>query len=189
MSSLPPTVVMGCSAGGMGALRTVLGGLSRTFPRAVVVVCHTGSEDVTTFCELLELASTLPVREARERQLMTPGVVHMAPSGYHLLLERDGRFSLSVDERVSFARPAIDVLFETAATACGKDLIGVVMTGANNDGAAGLRTIRQHGGLAIVQDPADAQAEAMPQAAIEVAGADHVVPLKGIASLLNRLCP
>ncbi|MFC4822011.1 chemotaxis protein CheB [Dokdonella ginsengisoli] len=189
MSSAPPAVVMGCSAGGMGALRTVLGGLSSNFPRAVVVVCHTGSEDVTTFCELLELASALPVREARERQSMAPGVVHMAPSGYHLLLERGGRFSLSVDERVSFARPAIDVLFETAASACGKDLIGVVMTGANNDGAAGLRAIRRRGGVAIVQDPLDAQASAMPQAAIETAGADHVVPLEGIAPLLNRLCP
>lgn len=189
MSASPSAVVMGCSAGGMGALRTVLGGLSPTFPRAVVVVCHTGSEDVTTFCELLELASTLPVREARERQLMMPGVVHMAPSGYHLLLERGGRFSLSVDERVSFARPAIDVLFETAASACGRDLIGVLMTGANNDGAAGLRAIRRHGGLAVVQDPADAQASAMPQAALDIAGADHVVPLKGIAPLLNQLCP
>lgn len=189
MSSPPPAVVMGCSAGGMGALRTVLGGLHRHFPRAVVVVCHTGSEDVTTFCELLELTSTLPVREARERQSMVPGIVHVAPSGYHLLLERDGCFSLSVDGRVSFARPAIDVLFETAASACGKDLIGVVMTGANNDGAAGLQAIRRRGGLAIVQDPLDAQASAMPQAAIETAGADHVVPLGDIAPLLNQLCP
>lgn len=188
MSSLPPVVVMGCSAGGMGALRTVLAGLDPHFPRTVIVVCHTGSEDVTTFCELLELASTLPVREARERQMIAPGVVHMAPSGYHLLLERSGRFSLSVDERVSFARPAIDVLFETAASACGKDLIGVVMTGANNDGATGLRQIRRNGGLAIVQEPSDAQAAAMPQAALEIAGADHVVPLRGIAPLLNQLC-
>lgn len=188
MSSTPPAVVMGCSAGGMGALRTVLSGLNPRFPRAVIVVCHTGSEDVTSFCELLEIVSTLPVREARERQIAAPGVVHLAPSGYHLLLEQDGRFSLSVDERVSFARPAIDVLFESAASACGRNLIGVVMTGANNDGAAGLRAIRRRGGSAIVQDPGDAQAAAMPQAALETAGADYCVALKGIAPLLNQLC-
>lgn len=188
MSRMPPTVVMGCSAGGMSALRTVLGGLDKSFPRPVVVVCHTGSEDITTFCELLETTSALPVREARERQSVTTGVVHVAPSGYHLLLEGDGCFSLSVDERVSFARPAIDVLFESAASACGSDLIGVVMTGANYDGAAGLRTIRRRGGLAIVQTPADAHAPSMPQAALDVAGADYCVPLGEIASVLNRLC-
>lgn len=188
MSRMPPAVVMGCSAGGMGALRTVLSGLDRHFPWPVVVVCHTGSEDVTTFCELLEMASALPVREARERQSAVPGVVHVAPSGYHLLLEGDGRFALSVDERVSFARPAIDVLFESAASACGGNLIGVVMTGANFDGAAGLRTIRERGGLAIVQTPADAQAPSMPQAALDTAGSDYCVPLGEIAPLLNRLC-
>ncbi len=183
-----PVVVMGCSAGGMGALRTVLSGLDKGFPRPIVVVCHTGSEDITTFCELLEMASTLPVREARERQFALPGVVHMAPSGYHLLIEEGGRFALSVDERVSFARPSIDVLFESAASASGSNLIGVVMTGANNDGAAGLKAIREHGGLAIVQTPADAQAPSMPQAALDIAGADHCVPLGDIAPLLNRLC-
>lgn len=184
----PPAVVMGCSAGGMGALRTVLSGLDRSFPRPVIVVCHTGSEDITTFCELLELTSRLPVREARERQCAIPGVVHMAPSGYHLLLEEDGCFALSVDERVSFARPSIDVLFESAASASGSGLIGVVMTGANNDGATGLKIIRQRGGVAIVQTPADAQAPSMPQAALDIAGADHCVPLDDIAPLLNRLC-
>ncbi len=188
MSRIPPAVVMGCSAGGMGALRTVLSGLDKGFPCPVIVVCHTGSEDVTTFCELLELASTLPVREARERQSAVPGIVHVAPSGYHLLMEGDGRFALSVDERVSFARPAIDVLFESAASAFGRHLVGVIMTGANYDGAAGLLAVRRNGGMAVVQDPVTAQASAMPQAALDVAGSDYCVPLDEIAPLLNRLC-
>ena len=179
---------MGCSAGGMNALRTVLGGLHRGFVQPVIVVCHTGSDDVSTFCELIGAASTLPVREARERQRPAAGVVHVAPTGYHLLVERDGRFAFSVDERVAFARPAIDVLFETAAETFRADLIGVVMTGANSDGAVGLGHIRACGGTAIVQDPEDAYAAAMPRSALDLAGADHCVPLPEIASLLNQLC-
>lgn len=184
----PRIVAIGCSAGGMHALRTVLEGLDRALAAPVVVVCHTGSEDVTTFCELLGAISSLPVREARERLAPAPGVVHVAPAGYHLQVERNGRFSLSIDERVAFSRPSIDVLFETAAEAWTNRLVGVVMTGANSDGAEGLRSIRARGGTAVVQDPAGAYAPAMPQAALDLAGADHCVPLDDIAPLLNRLC-
>jgi two-component system, chemotaxis family, protein-glutamate methylesterase/glutaminase len=184
----PRTVVIGCSAGGMGALRVVLSGLRADFACAIVVVCHTGSDDVSTLCELLGMTSVLPVREARERERCAAGVVDVAPSGYHLLLEQDGRFSLSVDERVAFARPAIDVLFESAAAALGGAVIGIVMTGANNDGAAGLKRVRERGGVAIVQDPADAEVATMPKAALDHAGADHCVALAAIAPLLNRLC-
>ena len=179
---------MGCSAGGMNALRTVLAGLGKTLPQPVIVVCHTGSDDITTFCELIDTASTLPVREARERQQVLPGMVHVAPAGYHLLVEKKGIFSLSVDDRVLFSRPSIDVLFDSAATAYTEGLIGVVMTGANSDGAAGLAAIRALGGVAIVQDPADAYASIMPQAALDTAGADYCVPLDEIAPLINRLC-
>lgn len=188
MSAQAGAVVMGCSAGGMRALRNVLSGLRSDFPWPIAVVCHTGSEDVTTFCELIGMASRLPVREAKERHLLVPGVVHVAPTGYHLLVERGGRFSLSIDERVAFARPAIDVLFESAAEVFMGGLVGVIMTGANNDGAAGLLRVRKCGGIAIVQDPQDAEADAMPKAALETAGADHCVPLADIAPLLNRLC-
>jgi len=179
---------MGCSAGGMNALRAVLADLHSDFPWPILVVCHTGSEDVTTFCDLIGMASALPVREARERNLALAGVVHVAPTGYHLLVELGGRFSLSVDERVAFARPAIDVLFESAAGVFCDGLIGVVMTGANNDGAAGLKRVRERGGIAIVQEPTDAEASTMPRAALDIAGADYCVPLNEIAPLLNRLC-
>ena len=183
-----PAVVIGCSAGGMQALRTVLAGLNPALASPIIVVCHTGSQDVSLLCELLGAVSALPVVEACERQQPQPGVVHVAPAGYHLLLEQGRHFALSVDARVAFSRPAIDVLFETAAQAYADRLIGVVMTGANSDGASGLKAIRAHGGLAIVQEPADAHAAAMPRAAIETAGADHCVPLDAIAPLLNRLC-
>ena len=154
----------------------------------IFTVCHTGSEDVTTLCELIGAASTLPVLEARERHLADDNTVYIAPGGYHLLVEQGGRMTLSVDERVAFARPAIDVLFESAADVYGSGLVGIVMTGANHDGAHGLQRIRKNRGIAIVQEPLDAEASAMPQAALDLAGADHCVPLRGIAPLLNRLC-
>jgi len=103
-------------------------------------------------------------------------------------VESDLHFALSIDPRVNHARPSIDVLFHSAAEAWGDGLLGVVLTGANADGAAGLRRIRQLGGLAVVQSPADAEATAMPQAALDIAGADYCVPLSDIAPLLNRLC-
>lgn len=183
----PAFVTVGCSAGGLHALHVLLGGLAADFPAPVVAVCHTGSDDVSLLCELLARNSTLPVREATERTLPLPGQVYIAPSGYHLLLDDDGRFALSVDPRVGFARPSIDVLFESAATVGGRHTIGVVMTGANSDGANGLQRIRARGGIAIVQDPADAEVDLMPRAALTQAGADHCVALVEIAPLLNRL--
>ena len=113
--------------------------------------------------------------------------IHLAPAGYHLLIERDRCFAYSVDEPVHYSRPSIDVLFESAADAYGAGLAGVMLTGASPDGAKGLMRIRQAGGLAIVQDPAEALASAMPQAALDQAGADHCLPLARIAPLLNEL--
>ncbi len=181
-------IVVGCSAGGLRALQRLLADLRPALPVPVIVVCHTGSEDVGLLCELLSRHSSMPVIEARERTEPARGVVHIAPSGYHLLMERDRSFSLSVDPKVCFVRPAIDVLFESAADAYGTGLAGVVMTGANEDGAAGLRTLRQHGGIALVQDPAEAEAAEMPRAALALAGADHVLPLPELGPMLNQLC-
>lgn len=180
-------VVVGCSAGGLRALHTLFSGLDAAFPLPVVAVCHTGSDDVSLLCELLARSSTLPVHEAGERSVPQRGQVYIAPSGYHLLLGGDGRFALSIDARVGYARPSIDVLFESAAQSCQGRLAGVVLTGANSDGAEGLRQIRQRGGIGIVQQPGDAESPAMPAAALEIAGADHCLPLDGIAPLLNRL--
>lgn len=181
-------VVVGCSAGGVHALTTLLGGLAPNLHVPLIVVCHTGSEDVDMLREVLALKSPLPVQEALERHAPQPGTVYLAPAGYHLLVERDGCFALSVDARVCYSRPAIDVLFESAAAHYGAQLIGVVLTGANDDGAIGLKAIRDHAGMAIVQLPQDAVATAMPEAALRIAGADHVVVLMDIAPIINHLC-
>lgn len=184
----PQAIVIGCSAGGLSALEVVFAALDPALPQPITACCHTGSATVDLMCDLLASHATLPVEEARERALLQGGVIHIAPSGYHLLIETSRRFSLSVDERVSYARPSIDVLFESAAEAYRDTLIGVLLTGANSDGAMGLARIRRYGGLAIVQDPEDAEVSTMPRAALEMAGADHCLPLAAIAPLLNRLC-
>ncbi|WP_130619588.1 chemotaxis protein CheB [Dyella amyloliquefaciens] len=184
----PVAIVIGCSAGGLTALEILFSGLLPILPQPIAVCCHTGSATVDLMCELLARHASMPVVEARERAPLEAGVIHVAPSGYHLLVEPSRRFSLSVDERVSYARPSIDVLFESAAEAYRDTLIGVLLTGANSDGAEGLARIRRNGGLAIVQDPADAESPAMPMAALDIAGTDHCLPLAAIAPLLNRLC-
>lgn len=181
-------IAIGCSAGGLRALQRLLAGLSPRLAVPLLVVCHTGSDDVALLCELLARHSPLPVREARERRPVDSRVVHVAPSGYHLLIERNRSFSLSIDPKVCFVRPAIDVLFESAADAYGAGLVGTILTGANEDGAMGLKRIRGKGGIGIVQEPADAEAPEMPAAALALAGADHVVPLAAIAAVLNRVC-
>ena len=117
-----------------------------------------------------------------------PGWVYLAPSDYHLLVERGGTFALSTDPREQYSRPSIDVLFESAADAYASRVVGVILTGANPDGAAGLARIRRRGGFAVVQDPATADRAAMPEAAMARAGADEVVALSEIAPLLTRLC-
>lgn len=184
----PAAIVIGCSAGGLDALKTLLGGLDHALPQTVLVCSHSGADTVELLCELLARACPLPVLEAAERHPVRPGAVQLAPAGYHLLVENDRRFALSVDPRVCHARPSIDVLFTSAAEVWREALIGVVLTGANADGADGLLRLRQLGGCAIVQSPASADAPAMPQAALDRAGADHCVELDAIAPLLNRLC-
>jgi two-component system chemotaxis response regulator CheB len=185
--SAPVAIAIGCSAGGVDALMTLLGELDPRLPQPLMVCCHR-SDTMDILSDVLGRASALPVADAVERQALQPGVVHMAPAGYHLLVESDLHFALSADARVNYSRPSIDVLFRSAAEVFGAGLVGVVLTGANADGAAGLQRIRQLGGIAIVQLPSDAEASTMPQAALDLAGADYCLPLSDIASLLNRLC-
>lgn len=180
-------IVIGCSAGGLRALRALIDALDPQLPQAVVVCSHSAGDSAELLCALLSRRGTLPVCEARERSPVRPGTIHVAPAGYHLLIERDRHFALSVDPLVHFSRPAIDVLFESAADAYGPATVGVMLTGANADGAEGLVRIRRAGGLGVVQDPAEAEVPVMPQAALDRAGADHCLPLARIAPLLNAL--
>jgi two-component system chemotaxis response regulator CheB len=181
-------VVIGASAGGLHALSTVLAGLPGIFSSAIAIVQHLDASSDGYLAEHFNRRSAIPVKEAEDKESVRGGTAYVAPAGYHLLIERDRSFSLSVDEKVSFVRPAIDVLFESAADAYGAGLIGVVLTGSNCDGAEGLRMIKRRGGLAIVQDPVAAEARAMPQAALAAVRCDHVVGLDGVAPLLADLC-
>lgn len=180
-------VVIGVSSGGVQALSSLLGALPADFPLPIMIVQHIGAEAGNGLARLLDAHSPLRVKEADEQDLVMPGHVYLAPANYHLLVEPDGRLSLSADAPVSYARPSVDVLFEAAADVYTDTLIGVVLTGANFDGSRGLARIKQCGGLVIVQDPEDAEAPQMPVAALAATPVDHVLPLNGIAGLLSAL--
>lgn len=180
-------IVIGASAGGYEALRKVFGRLSPKLSAPVIVVLHSAPTEQTSLAQSYVRSATLPVTEAMERSRILPGHIYIAPAGYHLLIEKNEHFALSVDERVRYSRPSIDVLFESAAEVWRSALVGVVLTGANDDGAQGLAAIRSHRGIAVVQSPAEAEVPDMPAAAIKLAGADHVVKLSEIAPLLNKL--
>jgi two-component system chemotaxis response regulator CheB len=178
-------IVIGASAGGFAALAKILPQLPTTLPQAVVVVQHLHPQGGEYLVEFLRQHCALTVKEAEDKEPIKPGVIYVAAAQYHLLIERDRSFSLSIDDKVNFSRPSIDVLFESAATAFGPRLIGVVLTGANADGAIGLASIKARGGLSIVQNPATAEVPFMPQAAISQSPPDHTLDLEGIAQLLG----
>lgn len=187
MKGRPRLVVVGCSAGGLDALTRLLGPLPADFPLPVVVVAHMAPDPGNLLVELLDQRCSLAVREAEEKEPVQAGTIHIAPPGYHLLLERDLTFALSVDARVCNSRPSIDVAFESAADACGAGTIGVVLTGANSDGTLGLVAIKKKGGAGLVQDPATAEAETMPRSAIAAGAADFVGPLEALTVKLLEL--
>lgn len=176
-------VVIGASAGGVAALRLLLAAFDADFGWPVVIVLHIGSGDIGGLIEVLQAVSPLPVVEARAGEAPRAGTVHVAPGGYHLLLEAERSFSLSVDERVCHVRPSADVLFSSAADAYRSGAVGVVLTGTNEDGAQGLADIRIRGGLGFVQDPSDAEEPCMPRAAI-AGGTDAILPIEALARRL-----
>lgn len=180
-------VVIGASYGGLSALQILLPELAPEFPLPVVVVQHRRKEADDGLCEYLRRRSSLPLIEPNDKEKVEPGRVYLAPRDYHLLIEKS-IFALSTESPVSFARPSIDVLFESAADIYHDRIIGVILTGANRDGAKGLAKIKAFGGLAVVQDPLSADARSMPEAAIAAAPVDRILPLAEIAPYLNELC-
>jgi two-component system chemotaxis response regulator CheB len=180
-------VVIGASAGGFEALLAVLKGLPATYPMPLVAVLHLPDSHESRLAELFDYRLELTVREARDKETLEPGVLYFAPSGYHLSIETNRSFSFSCEDRVSYARPSIDVLFASAADAYGKSLAGVLLTGANYDGAAGMVGMQVAGALTIVQDPATAEVATMPEAAIARMKPDLILPLAEIHSVLRRL--
>ena len=180
-------VVIGVSAGGMNALKVILSQLPAHFGMALVIVQHRSHQSDDFLAHYLDGFSPLSVKEVDELEYIQAGVAYIAPANYHLFIEEDKTFSFSLDGPVNYARPSIDVLFEAAADAFGPKLIGLVLTGANNDGSIGLCRIKEQGGLAIVQDPDTAEVSEMPRAALEMADVDHVLQLEEIANVLARL--
>ncbi|HEX2080392.1 MAG TPA: chemotaxis protein CheB [Longimicrobium sp.] len=177
-------VVVGASAGGLHALRTIVAALPADFELPVVIVQHRAKES-ELLCELLQECSGLPVAEVNDKQEIVPGV-WVGPPDYHLLLD-DGFFSLTTDEPVRYSRPSIDVTFESAADVYGMDVIGVVLTGANADGSRGLRRIADAGGHAVVQDPETAEVRVMPRSALKAVPDACVLPLEEIGAHLAAI--
>ena len=180
-------IVMGLSAGGMQALKIVIPALPQSFPLPIAIVQHTASQPESFLAEYLDGISAITVKEAEDKEPIQRGVVYLAPAGYHLLVDPDRCFSLSVDLPVNYSCPSIDVLFESAADAFADSLIGVVLTGANGDGSRGLKAIKDRGGTAIVQNPATAEVPYMPQAAIDATPVDYIVDVEKLVPLLLQL--
>jgi two-component system, chemotaxis family, protein-glutamate methylesterase/glutaminase len=182
----PEAIVIGASAGALDVLSNLLPALPSDYRLPILVVVHLPPDKTSLFAELIRARCAIRVREAEDKEPIEPGVAYFAPPDYHLLVEQDKRLSLSDDEPVLFSRPSIDVLFESAADAYGGGLIGVVLTGANSDGANGLRAVVDAGGVAVVQEPGGAYASAMPRAAIAACPDARVLPVNEIAAYLRE---
>jgi two-component system chemotaxis response regulator CheB len=180
-------IALAASAGGLRALTDVLSALPRDFPAALVVVQHLDPRHRSLMAEILGKRTSLLVREAREGDLLEPGVAFVAPPNHHLLVDGGGRLSLSQTELVHFVRPSADLLFESTAAAYRERAIAVVLSGSGRDGAMGVKAIKKMGGTVIVQDEQTSQFFGMPDAAQQTGLVDFILPLSEIAPALRTL--
>ncbi|MBC8549082.1 MAG: chemotaxis protein CheB [Candidatus Brocadiales bacterium] len=180
-------IVIGVSTGGLKALKAILSVLPSEFALSVIIVMHRHKDTDGYLERSLDNVCKMHVKQADEKEEIKAGMVYVAPPNYHLLIEDNGTFSMSVEGAVNYARPSVDVVFESAAEVYGKALIGVILTGANKDGSLGLKRIKEAGGLAIVQTPETSDAADMPRAAIAAVNPDYVLPLDEIGLLLRKL--
>jgi len=180
-------VVIGSSAGGISALTAVLNPLPCEFPLPIIIVQHLHPLSDNYLAHILDSRCALTVKQADEKESIQAGLIYIAPPNYHLLVEEDFTFSLSLEAPVNFSRPSVDVLFESATYAYRNKLIGIILTGANSDGSIGIKKIKEVGGYIIVQDPATAEADAMPKAAINSTKVDIVLPVDEIGTYLLKL--
>ncbi|MET0519028.1 MAG: chemotaxis protein CheB [Burkholderiaceae bacterium] len=180
-------VVIGASAGGVAALLRLLPGLPAGYALPIVIVLHMPAHGESRFGELLQRRVDMRVREARDKEPIASATIYLAVADHHLSVELDRSLSLSGEEPVRYSRPSIDLLMESAALAYGPALLGVLLSGANTDGARGLAAIKAAGGISVVQDPLDAEISTMPRAAIAMQGPDLILPLNQIHQLLLSL--
>ncbi|WP_334186630.1 chemotaxis protein CheB [Noviherbaspirillum sp.] len=179
-------LVVGASAGGVEAVGTLLEALPAGFAAPVAIVLHVPANRPSLLADIYSRRTSLRVKEVEDKEPAMAGTVYIAPPDYHMLVEPNRLFSLSCDDAVHFSRPSIDVLFESAALAYRDRLLGIILTGASADGAAGLTTVRRQGGQAWVQDPDEAQARVMPLAAIAHSGTDQILSLHDMARRLSN---
>ena len=180
-------IVIGVSSGGMNAMKFMSSTLPLGFSIPIIIVQHIGARSDNQWINFLNQSGNLKMKEADEKEKIEQGAVYVAPANYHLLIEKNKTFSLTIDEKVNFSRPSIDVLFESAARAYTDSLIGIILTGANKDGTAGITRIKKYGGLTIVEDPNTAESPSMPASAIASIVPDHILPLAGIVALLIKI--
>jgi two-component system chemotaxis response regulator CheB len=182
----PELVVIGASWGGLEAVGRLLDRLPASLDCAMALVQHRGP-GISALAHLLATHTSWPVGEAEDKEVISPGKLYLAPPGYHLMVQSGG-FALSTEAPLRYSRPSIDVLFDSAADAYGPRLVGVLLTGANDDGARGLARIQACGGVTLVQDPATATRPDMPRSALAIMTPDLVAPLEGIAARLTEVC-
>ncbi|NLR65499.1 chemotaxis protein CheB [Chitinophaga varians] len=185
MDTASRVVLIGGSAGGLQAILTLLPGLSARLNAAVIIVLHRQSSSDSVLAELLAVKTSLPVREAEEKELLLPGTIYIAPGDYHLLIETDHTLSLDYSEKVNFSRPSIDVTFTSAVEVFGPQTMAVLLSGANDDGVEGLADVHEAGGITIVQDPDTAIVDFMPRHAIQAVPVDYVLAAADMASFIN----
>jgi two-component system chemotaxis response regulator CheB len=180
-------VVIGASAGGIEALTVLLPALSRELRPPVFIVLHLPRDRPSVLADIFAQKCAVPVREAEDKEMVTPGTVYFAPSDYHLLVDQGPQLALSADDPVHHSRPSVDVLFESAADIYKDRLLGIILTGANEDGASGLAAVHDAGGVTIVQRPDTARAPHMALSALKLRPADWVLTLNEIAGMLQTL--
>ena len=180
-------IVIGTSAGGVEALLRILPSIPGQMPCAILVVVHLPRERPSLLTEIFRHKSAMTVDEAIDKAEIRAGHIYFAPPDYHMLVDSGPQIALSVDDVIQFSRPSIDVLFESAADVYGKHLLGILLTGGNEDGAAGIAYIAASGGLTILQDPDEAVASAMPEAARKLMTPTHIMRLDDIAAYLINL--
>ncbi len=180
-------VVIGVSAGGTDALCKILGTLPASFPLPVVIVQHLHPDQNGYMIEHLNKIWRMNVEEAIDKTVIKKANIYFAPSDYHLLIEDENTFALSLDEKVCYSRPSIDVLFKSAADVYGEAILAIILTGANSDGTEGIKYIKKKGGMTIAQDPEDAYSPIMPQSAIDTGKIDKILTLNEISNILHKI--
>ncbi|MEB3309943.1 MAG: chemotaxis protein CheB [Snowella sp.] len=180
-------VAIAASAGGLNALSELLAALPETFPCKIVVVQHLSPDHFSHLSEILARRVHLPIKQAEQGEQLRPRHIYTAPPGYHLLVNGQGTVSLTCTEEINFVRPSADVFLDSVAATYGKRAIAIILTGTGKDGAEGIQSIHQSGGLVIVQDPETAEFEGMPDSAIATEIVDFVIPLADIAQKLIDL--